>query len=117
MSRDIAINNQGYLISSKGDLKRVSDEYQIRQHVIQRLKTFRSEWFLDVTIGFPYFEYVFNKNYNLSTISSILRRYIIATPGVDRLEEFNVSVNTKNRTLKVFIKIKGIKEPIEQEVS
>ena len=115
--RDIAINNDGYIVVDKGDIKRVSDSDQIRQHVIQRLRTYRSEWFLNTTVGVPYFEYIFTKKYNLSTVSSILRRIILLTPGVDRIEEFNVSVNFKSRTFKLFASIKGIVKPIEEELS
>lgn len=114
---DIAVNKDGYLISRNGDLLKVYDSDEIRQHVIQRLKTFRAEWFLNIFVGVPYFEYVFKKNYNLSTISSILKRVILTTEGVTKLESFELSLDPRSRVLSVFVEIKGMLEPVTLEVS
>ena len=98
---DIKVTTKGYLISSGGDLAIVKEAEALAQQLSQKIKLFLKEWFLDQTAGVPYYEYIVGKNYNLSTISSILRSTISSTTGVRTIDIFKARVESTTRTLYV----------------
>jgi hypothetical protein len=55
----------------------------IRQDLQQKFRLFLGEWFLDPTVGIPYFQKIFNtKNPPYSVLESIFRSQALATRGV-----------------------------------
>lgn len=89
-------------IGADGDIenKKVDGQEEIRQHLMQRLRTFLNEWFLDLSIGLPYFEEVLIKQPNQAGIESIFIEEILQCPGIVRLLDFNLDLD-KDRTLTV----------------
>jgi len=79
---DVAIVNNRMVMTVNN-----SDE-EIRQRLIQRLKKFAGEWFLDINDGVPYFQAVFVKGTPADIIESIFKDVIIGTDGVDFLKRF-----------------------------
>ncbi len=81
-----------------GDLVLSAD---VAQAVKIRLLFFQGEWFLNRGAGLPYFEQIFVKAPNLDHVSSIFRRTIVDTPGVDELTRFlpDFDENTRIYTL------------------
>lgn len=71
------------------------------QIVAQRLKitlyTFLGEWFLDTTIGVPYFQQIFGKIRTKSTIDLIFQRIISADPDVIEILSFDSSLAAETR--------------------
>lgn len=69
--------------------------------VAQRLKitlyTFLGEWFLDTTIGVPYFQQIFGKIRTKATIDLIFQRIISNDPDVIEILSFESSLTTDNR--------------------
>lgn len=69
--------------------------------VVQRLKitlyTFLGEWFLDTTIGVPYFQQIFGKIRSKSTIDLIFQRIIAADPDVIEILTFESSLSSGDR--------------------
>lgn len=63
---------------------------EVRQRIIQRLRTFRGEWFLDFSVGVPYYQDVLKKNPNPSTVAAVLQAAILGTLGVIELKEFSL---------------------------
>jgi hypothetical protein len=58
------------------------------------------EWFIDVTVGFPWVNRVLGlKNPSLSQIRALLRQAILETPLVVSLVDLNLSLNPKTRAL------------------
>lgn len=74
---------------------------EVRQHVEQRLRTLFQDWFLDRSLGVPYFEEFFIKNYDVNVMETLLINEILGTPGVLRILEFNMTIDKGNRTLAV----------------
>jgi hypothetical protein len=72
----------------------------IRQHLQMRLSTFRGEWFLDPTVGVPYFDDVFKKNPDLTILNAVFTKAILDTPGVLSLTTLSFDLKT-DRTLDV----------------
>ena len=81
---------------------------EIEEHLEQRLRTLFQDWFLDQSIGVPYFEDIFTKPFNASVVESIFVNEILSTPGVLRLIEFNLDLNKQNRTLIVLFTAEAV---------
>lgn len=69
--------------------------------VVQRLKitlyTFLGEWFLDTTIGVPYFQQIFGKIRSKATVDLIFQRIISADPDVIEILTFESSLSSSER--------------------
>ena len=79
-------------LTEQGQLVLVTGQEEIRQHSAQRLRTFRSEWFLDTALGIPYFDEIFEKGQNVNDIDAIFISEILGTPGVIRLLDFDLDI-------------------------
>jgi len=82
----------GDLELDKGQLVLVTGQEEIRQHSSQRLRTFLGEWFLDIFLGLPYFEEIFEKGLDVNNVDSIFINEILQTPGIIRLLDFNLDI-------------------------
>lgn len=75
--------------------------YTQSEIVSQRLKitlsTFLGEWFLDTTIGVPYFQQIFGKGRSKSAVDVIFQRIIAADPGVIEIREFSSVIDNQGR--------------------
>ena len=88
--------------------------------VAQRLKitlyTFLGEWFLDRTIGVPYFQQIFGKGRTNSAVDVIFQRFISNDPGVIEIREFQSTLEPQGRgyvmTFSVRVANNVITEPI-----
>lgn len=85
-----------------GDLVIVPDGIDaIRQHILQRLRTYFQEWFLDNTIGVPYIQQILVKNPDQDKIDAIFQNVILGTPGVTGLTAYSFSGDFVTRQLSV----------------
>lgn len=73
----------------------------IRLRLTSRLRFFKSEWFLDLRQGMPYYEAVFVKNPDVSLVQSIFRRAILATPGVQSIARMATSFDRGARSFTI----------------
>lgn len=71
----------------------------VRQKILQRLRFFLGEWFLDQRQGVPYFERVFVNAPDISFLTSLYRRIILGTRGVGGLESISLRFDRTTRTL------------------
>ena len=110
---DIENGGTGDLVVVDGLLVRVETADAVRQNLRQRLITFFGEWFLDKTLGVPYFEHVFKKQINASVLDAIFKNVIINTPGVTELLEFDIDVETSTRLMTLIFKVKASDETID----
>ena len=100
---DLAIENNRFVLTVND-----SDE-EIRQRIIQRLKFFRGEWFLDLTEGLPYFQAIFVKGTPADIIEAAFKNRIIGTDGVVTLSRFDpIELDSKLRNLTVSFDVKTI---------
>jgi len=90
---DLAIENNQLVLFEGID--------EITQLVCQRLKTFYGEWFLDTSIGIPYFQVILEKNPNPSTIEAIFVKEIIETDGIIELTSIVLDIDDSLRHLAI----------------
>ena len=94
---NIAQDLNGDLDVVDGQLVLVGNQFgtqlrELEEHLEQRLRTLFGDWFLDTSLGIPYFEEVFQKPFNASVVESLFINEILSTPGVSRQWEFKVGV-------------------------
>lgn len=81
-------NDDGDLDVSMNGFSITDGQEEVRQRLIQRLKTFLGEWFLDTTIGVPYHQIIFQKAVPNSVVEDLFKSEILATTGVTELVSF-----------------------------
>jgi hypothetical protein len=79
----------------------VDGDDAIIQHILIRLRFFKGEWFLDPTIGIPYYETILLKNPDLIAIRSVFRQAILTTPGIASLDSLLTELDNAERRLTV----------------
>ena len=72
-----------------------------RQKIGQRLRFFLGEWFLDTSLGVPWFESILVKNPDLRFVQGILEDVIAAVPGITKVSAVEASLDTQTRHLTV----------------
>lgn len=102
---DLKLDTDGDLLVDNSDLVLNSQVDAVSQYLRARLRTFLGEWFLDQSIGIPYFKEIFKKEINIATVDAILKDAILSTPNVIELQEFDFDISN-NRELKLNFKIK-----------
>jgi len=79
--------------------------------VAQRLKvklyTFLGEWFLDTSIGVPYFQQIFGKVRSKSSIDVIFQTIISEDEGVAEIREFNSEMSVGDRGYTMTFKVRA----------
>ena len=69
-------NNDTFL-DQNGNVAIVDNDESLRQRLIQRLKTFLGEWFIDETIGVPYFQQILQSGIDINIVSNIITNEIL----------------------------------------
>jgi hypothetical protein len=107
---DLALNydlpiddpNYGDLLIVDGDLVLMTDPMQIiHQTLMQNLKLFLGEAFVDKSAGVPYVQAIVEKNPNPVIVQTAFVNVILNTPGVKELTFFNMSIDKQARQLLV----------------
>lgn len=75
------------------------------EEVAQRLQTtlqhFLGEWFLDTTLGLPYFRDVLVRNPDMAVVKAMFQDAITSDAGVEQLVRLDLSLNAETRVLSV----------------
>jgi hypothetical protein len=106
------VGQSGYkdLLLNGNDLCLTSDAYAlppviatnpVLQNVLQRIRFFLGEWYLDNTQGIPYFQQILVKNPDQTKIDAIFSNIILGTPGVTQLSSYSFTVNRTTRVLTI----------------
>lgn len=103
MAYDIAlqIGRHDLLTTESCDLLLIDNAERVAQQIRIKLKSFLREWFLDMSYGVPYFEYILVKQPNMTHIRSILRQQISDVADVSKVQELTFSLDRQNRALAV----------------
>ena len=73
----------------------------ILQDVVQRLRTFLGEWFMDTSAGVPWLQQILVKGVSLAVVDELIQNAILATPGVLQLANYSSTANSVGRFLSV----------------
>ncbi len=79
---DFLLNECGDLDYTNGRLTIVTGVDAIRQRWLIYIRTYLDEWFLDRTIGVPYFQRVLKKAVSRDVLKQVFRDATLAVPGV-----------------------------------
>jgi len=108
LPRDLLLDpSSGDLSIQFGDLQLVYDDPDnknpagIVSDVRSRLQFFAGEWFLDQSIGLPYYQQILVKNPNLAAVKALFYREILATPGISSITSLTLDFNRAQRQLTV----------------
>lgn len=105
-------------LNDDGDVDTSNNRFSLTQHnsdeeialrLMQRLKFFFGEWFLDVSAGVPWFQIIFEKSTSPDIIEGILKDTIIGTEGVITLDRWvPLDYDPKTRLVKVVFDVTTI---------
>lgn len=77
------------------------------QRIDCMLRTFRGEWWLDPTLGVPYFEEILKKNPDMSVVRQAFASVILSVPGVQEITSLEVKFLRSTRAFRVDFWVKG----------
>lgn len=82
------LDNDGDLLVTNNSLTLTEGAEAVKQHLQSRLRTFLGEWFLDTSIGVPWYQEVLVKQPSFQVVQSVLKSIIVDTPGILELTLF-----------------------------
>ena len=106
INRDLLLDNNHDLDIVNFDLSLTDGSALTSQKIKQTLLLFQGEWFLNETIGMPYFTDILGKGNFLSRIETLYIRAIQEIPEVAEILEINLTQDNKARTLKIDFKVR-----------
>lgn len=105
MSSDLALTPLNWDLTVKdGKLKTIAKGPEIAQRVGIRLKRQQGEWFLDTSLGLPWYSGLLGSK-DVATAQLLIRREIMTTDGVNTLPVFNAHWDSFQRSLSLFASI------------
>lgn len=84
LTGDIAIKNNNWVL--------VEGVEEIAQIIKQNLQTVLGEWYLDTTLGLPWFTEIFEKGNSQKNIDNIIINQITLSPGVISLVQYSSDI-------------------------
>lgn len=96
--RDLLMVNGDFVLTSDADRRGTNP---IQNSLIQRLRTLAGEYFLNTSIGLPYYGELFGQKQVSSSFEAALQNVILSTPGVISLLTWNVQTIAAKRLLMV----------------
>ena len=88
-----------------GDLVLVDGDEAVAQHMLNRLRFFFGEWYLDTRQGIPFYQSVLIKNPGRPSVRSIFRRVIRETPGISGVERLELNISAQRVATISFVAI------------
>ncbi len=114
MKVSLDFSNSDISLDNSGSLKPVSDLERVRQKILQRLRFFKRDWFLNINEGIPYKEEILTRPANAGLAASIFNKEILQEDGVTGIGK--VSTKIIDRTLLYQATVQTIYGDIEVEI-
>jgi hypothetical protein len=107
---NLYINDDGdiELDTTTNNLRMVSGDDEILQIVLRNLETFLGEWFLDSTLGVPWFQSILIKNPSIETIDAAVIDVIGRSKGVLSIQRYESELDTATRELSISFSIQTV---------
>lgn len=74
---------------------------EVAQRLRTKLQHFLGEWFLDTTLGLPYFRDVLVRAPDMAVVRALFQDAITSDAGVEQLVRLDLSLDTETRGLSV----------------
>lgn len=98
----LALNKDGDLSVDNNVFSFVSGIDYVAQCLKIRLQFFLGEWFLNTTIGVPYFQEILVKNPNRIAVNNYIKMTILQSPNIQQITQYNADFNVgQERQLKI----------------
>lgn len=94
-------NHDMFVDLASNEVARVAGLEQVRQSIKTRLLFFLEEWFLNETVGVPWFQTIYQEPVNVPISEAIIKKEILETPGVIELLNLRLSFDSANRLAKI----------------
>ena len=91
----------------KGDFVVDDGGQSVAQRVIERLRSFAGEWFLDDE-GLPYLSDIFGKSVSHRAAYALILNAVAETPGVAYINEFDIFLDTEARKYIATVDIQSV---------
>jgi hypothetical protein len=89
----------------------------VSQRIENVLKTFQGEWFLDETLGLPFFDRILIKRADINDVINIFRSAVLSIPEVQELITFEVTQNTQTRLFSATLEARISEEETTGEIT
>lgn len=76
------------------------------QKIRIKLRTFLGEWYLDTSIGIPYFQ-IIEKNSNLRLLEALAKQKILEVDGVSELLSFDLEYTASIRRIRIKFRVRA----------
>jgi len=73
----------------------------VRQRLIMGLKLFLGEYYLDISKGMPWYQYVLTDQPKTNVIEALFRAKILEDDEITKITSFSMSIEKPTRTLRV----------------
>lgn len=120
MKKNLYLDAVNYDLTLSNFQLRLTDnltEY-MSQKIENVLSTFAGEWFLDFSIGLPYFDRILIKTADLNDVRNIFLIAITGIPEVEEIISFDTDfiVGTRKYTIDFKVKVKDLDTPVEGSI-
>lgn len=105
MAKDLNMSDDGDLVFTAGTLTFVDEDELIRQNLIKLIRTYTGEWFLDESIGLPWYQVILVKGVEVGTIEDIFVAAILSVAGVKEIVKLDIDFNSAARNLTVTFEV------------
>lgn len=80
---------------------------EVMQRLITRLNRELGEWFLDVTVGLPFYQegYGLLGSKNINALKLLIRKETLSTNGVNRIVKMNTRYSHKDRSVNIYMQL------------
>ena len=103
MAYDLALDAKTHdiVVTADSDVFFIDNAERVAQQIKIQLLTMLGEWFLDITHGVPYLEYILVKNPNFELIWQILKEQIQNVDDVEAVNSLELDYDSHQRRLSV----------------
>nr|DAY67413.1 MAG TPA: Baseplate wedge protein [Caudoviricetes sp.] len=103
MAYDLALDAKTHdiVVTADSDVFFIDNAERVAQQIKIQLLTMLGEWFLDITHGVPYLEYILVKNPNFELIRQILKEQIQNVDDVEAVNSLELDYDSHQRRLSV----------------
>lgn len=108
---DLLLDENNDLVFINGECPvTVTQQEVVGQRLKITLQTFLEEWFLDLDVGIPYFQHIFQKHKDKSSVDTIFQQAILNDPGVIELLSYESTLEAASRRFALSFEVRVAEE-------